>query len=72
MAKAIIEAETNIGKVRQIRSPKDYSAIEKGALALELEERVNLRNAMTISIDAELKQMEDRFNRAKQLVTVKN
>ena len=71
MATQIISAGTNLSKVKQTRTPKDYNSIEAGALKLELEDRVNLRNRLSLSIDGEIKEMEEKFNAAKALLNGK-
>lgn len=53
---------------KQPRVPRNYESIEKGALALELKERVDLRNRLTISINVEVKEMEDKLTAAKEIV----
>lgn len=68
--KPIVNAETNLGK--KTRTPKDYNAIEKGALNLSLQDRVNLRNNLSISVEAELKDMEEKYNAAKAMLAGKN
>ncbi|MDP4265713.1 MAG: hypothetical protein Q8941_24555 [Bacteroidota bacterium] len=68
MSKAVVTAESNIGKTKQTRTPKDYTAIEKGALALELKDRVKLRDNLTRSIDEEINKMEENLKAAKELV----
>lgn len=56
---------------KQTRVPRNYEAIEKGALALELAERVSLRNKLTESIDETVKNLETELNRAKEIVNGK-
>lgn len=58
-------------KEKSTRTPRDYASIEKGALSLGLSERVELRKSLELSIDAELKDLETQFNRAKELVNGK-
>lgn len=58
-------------KVKGSRTPRDYSSIEKGALALGLSERVELKKRLEESIDAEVKDLETQFNKAKELVNGK-
>lgn len=53
------------------RIPRSYDAIEKGALSLDLEERVNLRNKLTASIDDELKDMQEKLEKAQSIVNGK-
>lgn len=65
----ILNMEDVIKKLeKQQRTPRNYESIEKGALALELKERVELRNKLTVSIDQEVKEMEEKLNTAKGLV----
>lgn len=54
--------------IKKQRTPRDYASIEKGALALDLKDRVNLRNNLTDSIDSELNQMEEKLANAKAIV----
>lgn len=65
-----VTAETNLNgkKTRKSPVPADYGRIVAGALKLKLIERVELRNALSQSIDAELKKMETDFNDAKKLI----
>lgn len=58
-------------KEKQSRTPRDYSSIEKGALSLGLSERVELKKSLEASIEAEVKDLETQFNRAKELVNGK-
>lgn len=55
-------------KEKQTRTPRDYSSIEKGALSLELKERVSLRDRLTQSINGEVKEMEEKLKAAKNIV----
>lgn len=56
---------------KQTRVPRNYEAIEKGALALELVERVSLRNKLSESIEATVASLETELNRAKEIVNGK-
>jgi len=56
---------------KQPRTPRNYESIQKGALELDLKERVALREALTKSINDEIKQREDDFLAAKELVNGK-
>lgn len=56
---------------KQSRTPRNYDSIEKGALALELKERVELRNKLTKSIDDELAEMKDKLKEAESIVNGK-
>lgn len=69
--KEAVTAETNLNgkKTRKSPVPKSGDRIFEGALLQPLPERVALRNALTESIDAELKKMETDFNEAKKLIT---
>lgn len=58
-------------KVKNSRTPRNYESIEKGALSLDLKERVELRNRLTLSIDSEIKEMQERLNMATELVNGK-
>lgn len=58
-------------KEKQSRTPRDYASIEKGALALGLSERVELKKSLEASIEAEVRDLETQFNRAKELVNGK-
>lgn len=49
------------------RTPRNYESIEKGALSLELKERVNLKNALTCSIDNELADLEAKLKSSKEI-----
>lgn len=53
------------------RTPRNYESIKKGALSLGLKERVELRNRLTLSIDSEIKEMQERLNMATELVNGK-
>ena len=55
-------------KEKKQRTPRDYASIEKGALALELKERLELRNRLTQSITGELKEMEEKYKEATKLI----
>lgn len=68
MAKELVNAETDLTKPKQTRTPKKYGLVEKAALSLELKDRVELRNRLTLSIEGELKELEEKFNKAKALV----
>lgn len=66
-----VTAETNLGKKeRQSPIPKDAKRITEGALKLPLNERVAIRNLLTVSINNELKDMEEKWNQAKKLIAV--
>lgn len=56
-------------KPRKSPVPQDAARITAGALNLPLEEKVALRNSLTLSIDSELKEMESKYNQAKKLIT---
>lgn len=56
---------------KQPRIPRNYESIEKGALELELKDRVALRNNLTLSIDAELKEMKEKLQQAESIVNGK-
>lgn len=73
MAKELVTAETNLNgkKTRKTPVPAGYGRIVSGALNLSLEERVELRNELSRSIDNEIKEMEQRFNAAKLIVAPK-
>lgn len=58
-------------KDRQPRTPRNYESIEKGALALDLKERVELRKRLEESIDAEVKEMKVKLEQAEQIVNGK-
>lgn len=53
------------------RIPRQYESIEKGALSLELKERVDLRNKLTESIDLELKSMKEKLQEVESIVNGK-
>lgn len=53
---------------KKTRTPRDYSSIEKGALSLDLKDRVMLRNNLSLSIESELKAMEEDLELAKKTV----
>lgn len=59
-------------KEKATRTPRDYSSIEKGALALELKDRVELRKNLEISIDAELRKLKETLAQAEQIVNGKS
>jgi capsule polysaccharide export protein KpsE/RkpR len=50
------------------RIPRSVESIEKGALALDLKDRVELKNKLIASIDAEVKEMEEKLQAAKSIV----
>lgn len=56
---------------KQSRVPRNSESIEKGALALDLKERVDLRNKLTVSIDNELKEMKLKVAEAEEIVNGK-
>lgn len=53
-------------KPRAPRTPRNYDTILKGALALSLEERVKLRNALTNSISEEVSKLKIAAERAEK------
>jgi hypothetical protein len=55
-------------KTRKSPVPANTDRIKEGALRMDLIDRVNLRDQLIISIDNELKSMEEKFNAAKALV----
>ncbi len=59
---------TETTKEKQTRTPRDYQSIEKGALALDLKERVELRDRLTNSINGEIKELEEKLKAAQGLV----
>lgn len=54
-------------KPRSIRTPKSAEAITKGALALELADRVKLRDELTQSIDEEVDDLKLRATEAEKI-----
>lgn len=56
---------------KQPRIPRNYESIEKGALELELKDRVALRSKLTESIDKELADMKEKLQRAESIVNGK-
>lgn len=73
MAKTEINAETNLSvkKTRKSPVPVNYERIVAGALNLKLKEKVDLRNALSSSIEKELAQMEQSLTDAKALLNGK-
>lgn len=67
MKPEVIENLNGEKKTRKSPVPQDGKRITEGALKLPLQERVALRNELTISIDAELKTLEETWNAAKKL-----
>lgn len=53
---------------KKSRTPRNYESIEKGALELELKERVELKKRLSESIDTEVKEMEEKLKAAKEIV----
>jgi hypothetical protein len=53
---------------KQTRTPRNYESIEKGALALDLAERVSLKKKLSDSIEQELKDLKDKLDQANQIV----
>jgi hypothetical protein len=53
---------------KQTRTPRNYDSIEKGALALDLAERVSLKKKLSDSIEQELKDLKDKLDQANQIV----
>ena len=67
--KELVTAETNLGKkARKSPVPQNGDRIREGALKLPLDKKVLLRNELTLSIDQELSDMEEKFNQAKKLI----
>lgn len=54
---------------KQPRIPRNYESIEKGALELELKDRVALKNKLAESIDKELADMKEKLQQAEKIVT---
>lgn len=67
MAKELITHD--VPKIKKKRTPKDFNAIQEGALKLSFEERIILRDGLTRSIELELKEMEEKFHSAQKLIT---
>lgn len=59
-------------KEKATRTPRDYSSIEKGALSLDLKERVELKNKLVKSIDDEVQLLEAKLAAAKLIVDRKS
>lgn len=53
---------------KKTRTPRNYESIEKGALALDLGERVDLKNRLVESISDELKWLEEQLKKATTIV----
>lgn len=53
---------------KQSRVPRNGEAIEKGALSLDLKERVDLRNKLSESIAKELAEMKEKLKEAESIV----
>lgn len=53
------------------RVPRNYESIEKGALELELKDRVALKNKLAESIDKELADMKEKLQQAESIVNGK-
>lgn len=54
-------------KEKKQRTPKDHNSIYRAALAMDLENRVELRNQLTDSIALEVEALELQFEKAKKL-----
>ena len=57
--------------VKQPRTPRQPEAIHKAALLLPLADRVKLRNELTLSIDQEVKALEEAAVAAKAVANGK-
>lgn len=55
-------------KPKQTKTPRQFESIEKGALALLLEDRVMLKKSIQLSIENELKQKQADYEKAAKLV----
>lgn len=53
---------------KKTRTPRNVDSILTRALALPLSDRVKLRNALSSSIEAELKSKEEELRAAKEIV----
>ena len=58
----------NMNTEKKTRTPKNAESITKGALSLNLAERVKLKAALENSIEAELKEKENELAEAKKIV----
>lgn len=58
-------------KSRKSPVPQGWERISQGALKLQLKERVDLRNALSSSIEKELAEMEQSLTDAKALLNGK-
>lgn len=67
MKPEVIENLNGEKKQRKSPVPQDYTRIAQGALSQPLQKRVELRNDLTLSINAELKELEETWNAAKKL-----
>ena len=47
-------------KAKQTRTPRNLESIKAGALKLSLEDRDNLRNTLIVSIDNEVKALQEK------------
>ncbi len=54
-------------QVKRTRTPKDYEAIKKGALALQLKHRVALRDALNYSITTEVTELKIQLEQAEKI-----
>lgn len=70
MAKEILNAETSLNgkKVRKSPVPANFDRIMQGALNLPLKERVDIKNALSSSIDKELEQLENTLKESRNIV----
>lgn len=69
MAKELVTAETNLNgkKTRKTSVPANADRITEGALNLELNLRVELRNKLSDSIEKELTDLEEKVKVARNL-----
>lgn len=54
------------------RTPRGYQDIERGALAMELEDRVALVKSLKQSIESEVKSIQEKSNAAGTLLSTLN
>lgn len=54
--------------VKKTKTPRNYDSILKGALALELEDRVNLKRELIKSIETEVKDLKQKAELAENLM----
>jgi hypothetical protein len=58
--------------VRKLPVPSNVERITQGALAMELKDRVELRNKLTASVDKELEDLENKLKESRNIANGNN